>query len=114
MGWDKPDVYYQPEKFNLTPVAEINYTMYDYTFDFRVVWKDNEGQLYTARDSGCSCPSPFEDYTDLAMLDRVSLSELEAIVREEVKEDDWRSGDSGYSWPNDAVVEDFLRKVSSS
>jgi hypothetical protein len=35
-----------------------------YSFDERVVARDTQtGEWFTARDSGCSCPTPFEDYT---------------------------------------------------
>lgn len=51
------NVYYHPEEWDLEVVGELNYTG-GYEFDIRVIWKDKEGNLYTARDSGCSCPTP--------------------------------------------------------
>ena len=84
------DVYYNPEKFGLEPVAEINYGSGNYGFDLRVVWRHvKTGTLYTARDGGCSCPSPFEDYTSLKKLDRFVLSEIEEEVLEERKDKDY-------------------------
>lgn len=75
------DVYYSPEKFDLEPVAEIDYSDGYYQFDYRVVWRHKPtGQLYTARDSGCSCPSPFEDYNALSDLETLSLSVIEDEV----------------------------------
>jgi hypothetical protein len=33
------------------------------------VWRDKEtGRIYYASDSGCSCPTPFENYTTLSSL----------------------------------------------
>ena len=57
------NVYYNPEHFGLEIVAEIEYSSGCYKFDTRVVWKQkNSRKCFTARDSGCSCPTPFEDY----------------------------------------------------
>jgi hypothetical protein len=72
MGYDNPDVYYQPEAFDLVPVAELALTEPDYSFDIVMVWRHTPtGELYWAQDSGCSCPSPFEDYTSLDKLEVV-------------------------------------------
>ena len=69
------NVYYNPRDFGLEIVAEIEYSTGSYEFDTRVIWKDEEGRLWTARDSGCSCPTPFENE---------SLDTLERLVKEEV------------------------------
>jgi hypothetical protein len=77
--------YYSPEKWGLKTVAECEFSDMDYQFDLRVVWQDEKGRLYTARDSGCSCPAPFEDYREIGQLERVTqkvLKSLEAEVRE--------------------------------
>lgn len=76
------NIYYNPEEYKLTVVAEIEYSGGNYEFDTRVVWKKETGELVTARDSGCSCPTPFEDIT-YAQLDNVSLFSLETEVNEE-------------------------------
>ena len=55
------NVYYDPEKFGLTTVGEID-AGGGYDFDTFVLWRDNgTGRLWWAEDSGCSCPTPFED-----------------------------------------------------
>lgn len=64
MGYSTPDVYYQPEKFDLTIVGEIEQEPC-YSFDKLVVWQHADGRLFYADDHGCSCPSPFENYTSL-------------------------------------------------
>lgn len=53
--------YYSPEKFGLKVLGEMSWSEPDYGFDLTVVWTDERGTLYWANDSGCSCPSPFED-----------------------------------------------------
>lgn len=71
MSWND-NVYYSPEKFGvgLTIVGDMEWSEPDYSFDMTVVWKDADGVYYWARDAGCSCPAPFEDYTSLEELNR--------------------------------------------
>lgn len=59
--------YYDPEKCGLEKVAELDFSDGCYQFDITAVWtkKDAPGKFYWASDSGCSCPSPFEDYAEL-------------------------------------------------
>lgn len=62
------EIYYAPEEFGLTVVGEID-NGGGYDFDLFVVWRDAAGTLYWGADSGCSCPSPFEDTYALDQLD---------------------------------------------
>lgn len=57
--------YYNPEATGLTKVAEVDLAEPCYSFDLLAVFADGEG-LYLATDSGCSCPTPFEDYNGKA------------------------------------------------
>ncbi len=63
-------LYCNPENFGLSVIAEID-TAGAYEFDMVVLWRDAEGVLWAAHDSGCSCPCPFEnhvwptDYTEI-------------------------------------------------
>lgn len=60
------DVYYSPEKHDLEPFAELELSEPDYSFDILMVWRHiTTGELYWMNDSGCSCPSPFEDYCSI-------------------------------------------------
>lgn len=54
------NAYYDPQKFGLTIVGEVEFSSGSYEFDTSVVWRDQAGALYYADDSGCSCPTPFE------------------------------------------------------
>jgi hypothetical protein len=72
------ELYYSPGKYGLELVAEEEYSSGSYEFDIRAVWRDTEtGKLLTARDSGCSCPTPFEDYTSKDDLEPFILREIE-------------------------------------
>lgn len=82
MGYGNPDVYYQPEDFGLVTVAQLDLTEPDYSFDMVVVWEHHEyGLVYWAHDSGCSCPSPFEEYTDLEQLTLVFSDTIDELKR---------------------------------
>ena len=76
------DVYNSPEKFGLTEVGQIDWAEQDYSFDMTVVWKDENGKLYWADDSGCSCPSPFEDFHSLDQLETGSFFDLAHYLQE--------------------------------
>lgn len=60
------NIYYSPEDFGLEPFAELELSEPDYSFDILMVWRHiKSGTLMWMSDSGCSCPSPFEDYSDI-------------------------------------------------
>ncbi len=63
------NIYYSPEDFGLEVVGEFDWSEPDYSFDMLVVWKESRGKYWVGEDSGCSCPSPFEDITDINELD---------------------------------------------
>src|SRR5690242_14872274 len=90
--------YDEPEKFNLTPIADIELNEPNYSFDIRVVWRHKDGRIFTARDAGCSCPSPFEDYHSLLDLDILDMHALEEEV-------------NAAPWPDAGEKLEFLSKV---
>lgn len=63
------NIYYDPSDFGLEVVGEIERSDGCYQFDMVVVWKQTRGKYWIGQDSGCSCPSPFEDVTDINELD---------------------------------------------
>lgn len=69
------DVFYKPEEYGLTLIGDVQWGEQCYDFDMTAVWEDKTGQLYMASDSGCSCPSPFEDYISVDDLDKVTKHE---------------------------------------
>ena len=42
-------------------VGEIDWSDGIYQFELTATWKDGDGSFWYAEDSGCSCPSPFEN-----------------------------------------------------
>lgn len=56
------NIYYFPEHFGLEKLVELDEDLsYEYN-TFIVVRHLESRRLFFAQDSGCSCPTPFEDY----------------------------------------------------
>ena len=93
------NVYYDPAKFGLEIVAELDADL-SYEFDMVIVWRDRAGDLWAAADSGCSCPTPFEDVgypgDMVAVRSEADVAPLVAAM---------------YSKPPAGEVLDFSRKV---
>ncbi len=88
MSWDwEKNLYSNPEKSGLKIVGQVDFSSGSYEFDYLVVWQDVEtGDTYYASDSGCSCPSPFENLEreDLLPINRLQdlLEHVEYAKRE--------------------------------
>ena len=55
------NVYYSPDKFGLETVGVLDEDL-SYEYHTLVVLRHTEsGRVFWAEDSGCSCPTPFED-----------------------------------------------------
>lgn len=72
MGYDLPDVYYNPENFGLLMLSMLEESGLSWEFNMFGVWRDADSNLYYGVDSGCSCPSPFEDFTSVDSLTRAT------------------------------------------
>lgn len=71
--------FYHPEKSGLKLLSFEDDSL-SYEFDIIAFWVTEDGKIYTASDSGCSCPTPFEDFDSLESLERVgSLEQAEAV-----------------------------------
>lgn len=55
--------YYNPEEFGLTIITDFETEEPCWSFSTVVVWRDEDNHYWLGYDSGCSCPSPFEDFT---------------------------------------------------
>lgn len=95
------NVYYSPEDFGLVPFAELELSEPDYSFDILMVWRHTETDtLLWMSDSGCSCPSPFKDYTSIDDLPELA-TDLDYRYLEEIA----KTAD------NKNNMRTFLRKV---
>ena len=96
------NVYDEPEKYGLRRVLELNDPDASYSFDMFVIWlRESDGQLFYGIDSGCSCPSPFEDVSGIEMLSQ--LGDMQSFERELVA---W-----GKSYFNAQALASFVEKV---
>lgn len=75
------DVYHNPEVFGLTQIAIVEEDE-SYQFNMIVAWRDESGRVYWGHDTGCSCPSPFEDYTSKESLNLLRAESLDALAQE--------------------------------
>ena len=108
------NVYYNPQDFGLEIVGSFDFAEEDYSFDMCVVWKETRGKYWIGTDSGCSCPSPFEDVRDMNDLDgpynKAGLkTRLEWIVK------DRTAGDYHYGFPQSELLRDvsnILQRLS--
>lgn len=84
------DVYSNPENFGLEAIGEIDWFQDSYGFDLTTIWRDKEtGVLYYADDSGCSCPSPYEDFRSKDELTETTPQELQLHLQGRNLDDKW-------------------------
>jgi hypothetical protein len=98
--------YYDPQDFRLTPIGEVDWSDGNYCFDLTVVWqRDFDGKIVYAEDSGCSCPSPFEEQgpEDLTVC---KPAELQAHIEQ-------RGKDACYG-DRAAEIADLMHRVMSA
>jgi len=111
MGYEKPDLYYQPEAFGLQTIGEVEWNDESYSFNFTVVWQSKEDPkvFYWAQDSGCSCPAPFEDFTSLDHDDVFKGTKHECIKALLDELERVKKVNESYSWrtfdPSDDALE---------
>lgn len=111
MSWDN-NPYYDPSKFGLELVDSIEWDGEDYQFHITAVWRQARGKYYVATDSGCSCPSPFEDYDKLEDLDGPHNKRgLESILRVKIKENAREGTNSYYGGRSRAELEKEVREL---
>lgn len=63
MSYDD-NIAYDAEKFGLKFLGELSLSDEPYQFDYAGLWKGEEG-YYLSTDSGCSCPSPWENHCSM-------------------------------------------------
>lgn len=67
------DFYYNPDKYGMSQIGEIDWSDGNYQFDLTVVWRKEDGSFVYGEDSGCSCPTPFEN------MDAQDLIKIESL-----------------------------------
>ena len=80
MSYDS-NIYYHPEKHGLTVIDSLEHSSGFYEFDTHIAWVHTDGRVFLAHDSGCSCPTPFENYESLDDLTQVTSENLDEIEK---------------------------------
>lgn len=81
-GYDR-NVYYHPEACGLELVGDLEDANACWEFTTLIVVREiATGDLYAAQDSGCSCPTPFEDVRSFADMAPIkTVDELKDFVQ---------------------------------
>jgi hypothetical protein len=102
------NLYYDPQKFGLETVGEIDWSSGSYEFDYTVVWRRTAGgSLLYGEDSGCSCPSPFESegVEDLTLIG--SLTDFQAHLAQ-------RNENNAYDGPRNSEIATLLERMHAA
>lgn len=62
-------MYYGDMPEGVTFIGDIEWDNEAYQFDMTGIWKTKRGEYWIGDDSGCSCPSPFENVHGIDDLD---------------------------------------------
>jgi hypothetical protein len=73
MSDEKHNPYYHPEKLGIKEVLIIDENDQGYEFNTLCFFVHEDGRIFSAQDSGCSCPTPFEDFEG-AMIEDCKLT----------------------------------------
>ena len=109
LEWKVKDYYsenpvYNPSSWGLNIIGSVELNGESYQFNKIYVWKRQDGKVFYGQDSGCSCPTPFEDfhsYSDMIEVTKESLNTLRDILR-----------NSDYAMRNGA--QDLMYKIRDS
>lgn len=90
------DPYYAPEKLGLEMLA-VEQPDLSYEFNILAFWSNGIGQVWSCSDSGCSCPSPFEDYRGYTQQEVVQKFErIGSVGQAAAIFDSWNSWETSY------------------
>lgn len=105
-------LYYGHDKpIGITSLGELDDPEADYSFDILFVFKDDaSNRVFYGRDSGCSCPSPFEDFTwdgpDKNSFTEVTKANFESFINVL-----WAEYYRGYYTDEKREIENKVKKV---
>ena len=84
--------YYHPEQLGL---EIISFDEPDLAYEYNTLcfWASADGKIYSASDSGCSCPTPFEDKHDRPTCKEVlnTLNRVTSVKQAERIFDEWKN-----------------------
>jgi hypothetical protein len=82
-SWNRNNPYYNPEKCGLELVDVLDVPELSWEYDTIILVKDKEsGEYFMAHDSGCSCPTPFEEVRGLGDMTHIrSVEEFDSFIK---------------------------------
>ena len=85
--------YYDAEKLELEMLSFDEPNM-SYEYNTLCFWAAKDGRIFSASDSGCSCPTPFEDSHDRPTRDEVlqTLERVGSVAQSESIFESWNNG----------------------
>ena len=75
--------YYDTEKLELEMLT-FDEPGLSYRFNTLCFWATKDGRVYSASDSGCSCPTPFEEFAKETQAEVLQLLERVGSVEQAV------------------------------
>lgn len=106
--------YSDPKKYGVEIIGEVDWSHGGYEFDLTVVWRRLDGVFVYADDSGCSCPSPFDDYgvDTLEPFESLNAFQRHLETKQADHTDDY-GNESGYRAPQIAELLERLHKAGA-
>lgn len=80
LPWHDTGIYDNPNDFELTLVRDVDIAD-SYEFDIVGIWKTSDGRHLIGHDSGCSCPTPFENTRVDELTEVHTLAEVADFAR---------------------------------
>lgn len=109
MGIYGNDVYYDPQKFGLTLVGEVDF-IECYEYDIVALWRHEDGTHYWGASSGCSCNSPFDEYDSTDKLETGTFFDFERFLNNYFENHSYQSDNPVYH----VRVVDLIAKAMTS
>ena len=109
MSDEKHNPYYHPEKLGIKEVLTIDEDDTGYDFNTLCFFVHEDGRIFSANDSGCSCPTPFEDFEG-ATIDDCKLTLVTSLSQALRLYNEWREEMNEYGSKSVTKSEADLRK----
>lgn len=109
----KIDPYHDSDKLGW---KQITFDQPDMSYEFNTLcfWRTDKGLVFTAQDSGCSCPSPFEDYNgDTAVEIEQKLERVGSFEQAQRTIDAWNKDYNNKPYLNSAEIRSELEQLES-
>jgi hypothetical protein len=104
--------YYNPNDLGLKMLS-FDQDGLSYEFNTICFWKNDKNKVFFAKDSGCSCPIPFEDYAGETREDVESKLQAVNLKQALTEFSTWNKSYNGFycdSFSADSKIRAFFKK----